>query len=68
MHRLTSLCVRHPWLTLFVTLATLFAAGRSALRNELAVGMEATLGADHPTLRRFETFLGVWDAGRRLQA
>jgi predicted RND superfamily exporter protein len=63
MHRLTALCVRHPWLTVLVALAVSVTAARSALRTELSVGMQAVLGADDPILREFEAFLARFGGG-----
>lgn len=63
MHRLTALCVRHPWLTLLVALAAVAGAARSSFRSELDVGLGATLGADHPAVRTFESFLERFGGG-----
>jgi hypothetical protein len=63
MHRLTSLCVRHPWLTLLFTLTITAAGGWSAFRTELAVGTDAYLGADHPGVREFDAFLERFGGG-----
>jgi hypothetical protein len=63
MHRLTALCVRHPWLTVLVALAAVFAAARGALRTELSVGLAATLGESDPVVREFEAFLARFGGG-----
>jgi predicted RND superfamily exporter protein len=63
MHRLTAVCVRHPWLTVIVALAAVFAAARGALDTELSVGLAATLGADDPVVREFEAFLDRFGGG-----
>jgi hypothetical protein len=63
MHRLTSLCIRHPRLTLLAALALLAAAGYSALRTDHAVGIDANLGADHPLVQEFDDFLERFGGG-----
>jgi len=63
MHRLTSLCVRHPWATVFVALALAAAGGWSRLRTDLAVGTDASLGAGHPAVREFADFLERFGGG-----
>lgn len=63
MHRLTALCVRHPWLAVLVAAAAVFSAARGALQTELSVGLGATLGADDPVVREFEAFLDRFGGG-----
>jgi hypothetical protein len=63
MHRLTSICVRHPWVTVSLVLALTALAGVSALRAAMAVGTDATLGANHPAVRQFDEFLGRFGGG-----
>lgn len=63
MHRLTSLCIHKPWLTLITALALLAASGYSVARTELSVGMDANLGADHPAVREFDAFLETFGGG-----
>jgi uncharacterized protein len=63
MHRLTAICVRHPWLTVLLALSAALAAGNGALRTELSVGLGATLGADDPVVREFEAFLDRFGGG-----
>jgi hypothetical protein len=63
MHRLTSLCVRFPRLTVAVALALVALSVRPILGTGVAVGMDATLGADHPAVRRFEAFLERFGGG-----
>src|SRR5262245_41102494 len=63
MHRLTSFCTRHPCATVVVTLPLAALAARSALRTELSVGLDATLGDDYPALREFDAFLERFGGG-----
>src|SRR5262245_20572318 len=63
MHRITSLCVRHPWATVSVTLALTALAGWSSLRATQGVGTDASLGAGHPAVRQFSDFLGRFGGG-----
>jgi predicted RND superfamily exporter protein len=63
MHRLTSLCARHPWLTLGLVLLLVAFAVPPIFRTELAVGMDATLGPEHPVARRFDEFLERFGGG-----
>jgi len=63
MHRLTSICVRHPWVTVCLVLGLTVLAGFSALRADLAVGTDATLGANHPAVRQFDEFLERFGGG-----
>ncbi len=63
MHRLTSICVRHPWVTVCLVLGLTVLAGFSALRADLAVGTDATLGANHPAVRQFDEFLQRFGGG-----
>jgi predicted RND superfamily exporter protein len=63
MHRFTSLCARHPWLTLGLVLALIVLAVRPILRTGLALGVDASLGPDHPEVRRFEEFLARFGGG-----
>ena len=63
MHRLTSLCVRHPRLTVALCLGLVALSARPILGTGLAVGLDATLGAHHPAVRRFGEFLGRFGGG-----
>ena len=63
MHRLTSLSIRHPRLTVGLVLALVVLAARPILGTGLAVGMDAHLGADHPEVRQFEAFLERFGGG-----
>src|SRR5215475_13539365 len=63
MPRITSLCVRHPWATLSVTLLLTAIAGWSTLRTHLAVGTDANLGANHPAVQAFGEFLSRFGGG-----
>ena len=63
MHRLTAMCVRHPWATIAAALALTAIAGVSAARTGLAVGAHANLGENHPRVREFDEFLGRFGGG-----
>jgi hypothetical protein len=63
MQRITSFCVRHPWLTLLVACAVAVVGARSSLRNEVDLGLGVTLGADHAVVREFEAFLERFGGG-----
>jgi hypothetical protein len=63
MHRITSFCVRHPWLTLLVAFTAAVLGARSSLRNEVDLGLGVTLGADHAVVRELEAFLERFGGG-----
>ncbi len=63
MHRLTSLSVRYPRLTLGLALLLVALATPPILRTGLAVGMDATLGPEHPVVLRFDAFLERFGGG-----
>ena len=63
MHRLTALCVRHPWVTLLLAVAAVAAAARSSRYTQLDLGLGVTLGADHPVVRDFDAFLERFGGG-----
>jgi predicted RND superfamily exporter protein len=63
MQRLTAICVRHAWLTIAAALALTAAAGGSALSTGVAVGTDATLGANHPVVRQLDAFLKRFGGG-----
>jgi predicted RND superfamily exporter protein len=63
MHRLTALCVRHPWVTLLLAVAAIAAAARSSRYTQLDLGLGVTLGADHPVVRDFDAFLERFGGG-----
>lgn len=63
MHRLTSLSVRHPRLTLGLALLLVALALPPLFRTGLAVGTDATLGPEHPVVLRFDAFLERFGGG-----
>ena len=63
MNRLTVICVRYPWVALAcVALLTAISAW-STLETNRAVGTDATLGASHPAVHRFDDFLDRFGGG-----
>jgi hypothetical protein len=63
MHRLTAICVRHPWVTVVVALFLTAVAVRSTLRTGTVVGTDAHLGSEHPAVRDFDDFLSHFGGG-----
>jgi predicted RND superfamily exporter protein len=63
MHRLTAICVRHPWVTAGLSAFISVFALVAVLSTEMAVGTDATLGADHSAVREFDEFLERFSGG-----
>jgi predicted RND superfamily exporter protein len=63
LHRLTSISLQWPRLTLALVLAITAVAGWLALGVKTVTGASAELGADHPVIREFEELLGQFGGG-----
>jgi predicted RND superfamily exporter protein len=63
MHRLTSICVRHPWKVVGFVLVLAAVSLWSVLNAEFAVGTDANLGAEHPAVQELDEFLHRFGGG-----
>jgi hypothetical protein len=63
MHRLTAICVRHPWVTVVLVALLTAASVHSILQTEIAVGNDAHLGPSHTAVVHFDEFLERFGGG-----
>jgi predicted RND superfamily exporter protein len=68
MHALTRLSLSRPRAILTLLGAVTLSLGAGTLRLETDVGYRSLLGADHPAVVRFDTFLGRFGGGFPLAA
>ena len=63
MERLTALSLRWPWLTLLISVAFAALGAWGGARAPVSAGAYAYIGADHPAVTEFESFIETFGGG-----